>query len=82
MDQSDINAVFRAYALARANGISFRMIRFPDDAEIDASLLAFNQETMKYLFDLSEGIATLHPIPWETKPPTGEYLDDLCSKML
>ncbi len=78
LDQAEVNAIFRTYALACSNGLSFRMIRIPDDAVIDASSLAFNQKTMRYLYDLGFELARLEPIPWETKPPTGEDLDAFC----
>ena len=77
LDESSINALFRAYVLARKNAISFRMIRIPDDVEIDSNSEEFNPETMKRLFEAGRSLAKIEPIPWETKPPTAEDLDAL-----
>ena len=77
-DQSTINAVFRTYALACANQISFKMTRIPDDANIDPNSLDFNTDTMRMLYDLGFDMATSDPLPWETTPPTGEDIDALC----
>lgn len=77
-DQSSLNSVFRAYVLACANGISFRMARIPDDFEVPASSWTFDTEAMKALFNLGKGMALSDPIPWEARPPTGEDIDALC----
>jgi hypothetical protein len=79
-DQSSLNSVFRAYALACANGISFRMTRIPDDFEVPANSWTFDTEAMKALFDLGKDMALSEPIPWETRPPTGEDIDALCGE--
>jgi len=78
MDQSTVNAVFRAYALGCSNGISFRMVRIPDDTEIDSHSWEFDTDTMRRLFNLGFDMAQSDPIPWETKPPTAEDIDSLC----
>jgi hypothetical protein len=77
-DQSSINSVFRTYALACANGISFRMTRIPDDFQVPGSSWTFDPEAMTALFELGKEMALSDPIPWETKPPTGEDIDALC----
>ena len=77
-DQSSLNAVFRAYALACASGISFRMARIPDDFEVPVSSWTFDTEAMKALFNLGKSMALSDPIPWEARPPTGEDIDALC----
>jgi hypothetical protein len=78
LDEANVSAVFRVYALACANKISFRMTRIPDDVEIDDSPLEFNRETMIKLYNLGYKKGSETPIPWEPIPPTGEDLDGLC----
>jgi hypothetical protein len=54
------------------------MARIPDDFEVPANSWTFDTEAMKALFNLGKGMALSDPIPWETRPPTGEDIDALC----
>jgi hypothetical protein len=78
LDETTVNGVLRAYIISCANGISFRMIRIPDHIDIEPDEHSFNPDTMQMLFDEGQKIAQSDPIPWETKPPTGEDIELIC----
>ena len=78
MDETSVNGVFRAYAIACTEGIAFRMIRIPDDVDINSDEHVFDPDTMARLYDRGYEMARSNPIPWETKPPTAEDIELLC----
>jgi hypothetical protein len=74
MDQSKIDGLFRAYAVARSNNTNFRMIRIPDHVPTVPSE-NIDSVIMQAQFEAGFDMATEETIPWETKPPTAEDLD-------
>lgn len=78
LDETSVNGVFRAYAIAFTEGIAFRMIRIPDDVNINSDERVFDPDVMARLYDKGYEMARSNPIPWETKPPTAEDIELLC----
>lgn len=78
LDEANLSAVFRTYAIACANKIKFQMTSIPNNMEIGDNALKFNPDTMKKLSKRGYIIATSDPNPWDPKPPSGEDLDGLC----
>jgi len=78
MDELNVSAIFRVYALACANKMSFRMTSIPDNVEVDDDSLTFDPETMGRLYNAGYKEATQPQIPWKTIPPTGEDIAELC----
>jgi hypothetical protein len=77
-DETADNGVFRAYTISCAEGIAFRMIRIPDDVDVESDEHAFNPATMQMLYNKGYEMAQSDPIPWETKPPTAEDIELMC----
>jgi hypothetical protein len=78
MDETAVNGVFRAYTISCAEGIAFRMIRIPDDVDVESDEYVFDPDTMLMLYNKGYEMAQSDPIPWETKPPTAEDIELMC----
>ena len=79
LDESNLSAVFRTYAIACANKIKFQMIHIPDNVDTGHDSLEFDNKIMINLSELGYKRAISNPISWEPMPPTGEDLDPICS---
>ena len=69
MDARMESSLFFSFGLAQIHGYAFRMIRIPDEVEVDSNQLAFDPEEMRAVFEIGRSMGSSGDA-WQSKPPT------------
>ena len=81
LDEATANSVLRVYLIACAQKMDFRLMRIPDDVDINPYEFEINKETMNLLIKKGKELAQLDPIPYEKSLPFAEYFVEICNQL-
>ena len=80
-DETTFNGVLRTYLIACSKDMEFKLMRIPDDVEMEAYGYTFDSALMQMLIDKGKELGQLEPIPWEASPPFADDFVDICNKL-
>ncbi|MGD9044962.1 MAG: patatin-like phospholipase family protein [Desulfobacterales bacterium] len=80
-DETMFNGVLRTYLIACGNDMEFKLMRIPDDVEMEAYGYTFDNDLMQMLIEKGKELGQLDPVPWETSPPFEDDFVDICNKL-
>jgi hypothetical protein len=61
--------------------MEFKLMRIPDDVEMEAYGYTFDNDLMQMLIEKGKELGQLDPVPWETSPPFEDDFVDICNKL-
>ena len=66
------SALMRSYAVAAVHGYEWNLVRVPENIQLDANALKFDQKEMKELYDVGREVGRRDQ--WLHQPPPSEEL--------
>lgn len=81
LDELTANSLLRTYLIACDKNMDFRLMRIPDDVDIDPYDISIRTETMLLLIEKGKELAQLEPIPFENSPPFAEDFVQICDQL-
>jgi predicted acylesterase/phospholipase RssA len=80
LDETMFNGVLRTYLIACSKNMEFKLMRIPDDVEMEAYGYTFDSALMQMLIEKGKELGQLEPVPWETSPPYAEDFAGICNQ--
>jgi len=81
LDETTFNGVLRTYLIACSNNMEFKLMRIPDDVEMEVYGYTFDSALMQMLIEKGKELGLLEPVPWEENPPFADDFVDICTKL-
>ena len=81
LDETTANGVLKAYLIACYKEMEFRLMRIPDDVQIDPLDISIDTAKMQMLIDKGKELAQSVPIPYEKNPPFAEGFYEICNQL-